>query len=537
MAYREVTMWEVLEVLHRFGRGEGVRRVALATGHEKKTVRRYRDLAAELGWVAGLHEPSEGLALEVFKQLRTGPKEEASGETEQLLLGRKEWIAEKLRPCRDHEERRERERGLKLTKVHALLERSGVFVPYSSLHRFAVKHCGFGAKNVTVRVADGAPGEQAEVDFGAFGLVPDPVTGKRRTAHALLVTLGYSRHQYVHVTFSQKIPDLIAGLEDAFEFFGGVSSRVVIDNLKAAVTKADKYDPFFARSFEEYARYRGFVIDAADVESPTHKPRVERSVQYVRENFFRGEDWRDLEHVQRDARRWCLSVAGLRVHGTTRKRPLEVFEAEEKAALAPLEKERFDPPKWAECKVHPDHMICFGQALYSVPTRHIGKTATVSGDTKLVRIYVNGELIKTRPRLPPGGKDIDYNDYPKEKAAYAMRDPDRAIGEAKAHGADLGRFMERLLGGDFPWAKLRQAQALLALGRKFGWTRVDLACRRALVFDLVNVRRVRAIIDGALTEEETKPKAERDDNVVQLPLRFQRPVGSFTEKREKGDKK
>jgi len=528
MAYREVAMWEVLEVLRRLGRGEGVQKVGLATGHARKTVRRYRDLAAELGWVAGLHEPDEGLALEVFRQLRPRPKDEAPGETELLLLGHRERIAGLLRP------EDPRERGLKLTKVHALLGRSGVVVPYSSLHRFAVKHCGFGAGRTTVRVADCAPGELAEVDFGKLGLVPDPATGRQRTAYALIVTLGYSRHQYVHVTFSQKISDLISGLEDAFAFFGGVTARVVIDNLKAAVTKADKYDPIFSRSFEGYARHRGFVIDAADSESPTHKPRVERAVPYVRESFFRGEKWIDIEHIRREARRWCLSVAGLRVHGTTRSRPLEVFEAEERPALAPLEKARFDPPEWKRCKVHPDHAICFGKALYTVPTRHIGKTAEVCADSRLVRIYVNGELVKTRPRLAPGKKDIDYSDYPQEKAAYAMRDPERVIAEAKSHGADLGRFMELLLAGDFPWARLRQAQALLRLGRRYGWTRADLACRRALAFGVLNVRRVQTILEGAITAEETKPNSD-GDNVIQLPLRFLRPAGSFTPKPEKGE--
>lgn len=528
MAYREVEMWEVLEVLSRLGRGESLVEVARATGHERKTVRRYKRLAEQLGWVAGVHEPDEALALAVFTGLRPGARADEPGETERTLLPHREKIEALLRPGTAGK------RGLRLSKVHALLVRSGVVVPYSSLHRFAVERCGFGAGRVTVRVADCAPGEQAEVDFGVLGLVADPTTGGRRKAHALIVTLGYSRHQYVHVTFSQKLPDLIAGLEEAFAFFGGVPARVVVDNLKAAVTKADRYEPIFSRSFGEYARYRGFVCDAADSRSPTHKPHVERAVPYVRENFFRGETWRDLEHVQRAAQHWCLLVAGTRVHGTTRRRPFEVFEAEEKPRLKPLLGQRFDPPVWAECKVHPDHAISFGKALYTVPTRYVGQTLTVRGDSRLVRFYRKGELLKTRPRLPPGGKDIDYDDYPKEKAAYAMRDPARAIAEAQGHGADLGRFMQRLLAGDFPWAKLRQAQALLALGRKYGWPRVDQACRRALSFDLINVRRVRAIVEGALADAHSAPPR---DNVVQLPLRFLRPAGSFTPKADKGDSK
>lgn len=190
---------------------------------------------------------------------------------------------------------------MQLTKVHRLLERRGVRVPYSSLHRFVVKHCALATGRVTVRMSESAPGEVAEADFGRLGRVWDPVAGRLRVLWALVVTLVYSRHQYVHTTFSQKREDVIAGLEDAWLFFGGVAHRLVIDNLTPAVRKADRYDPIFQRVFEEYAHHRGFTIDAAVVAHPTGKPRVERSVPYVRENFFRGEEWRDRDHVQRHA--------------------------------------------------------------------------------------------------------------------------------------------------------------------------------------------------------------------------------------------
>jgi hypothetical protein len=103
-----------------------------------------------------------------------------------------------------------------------LLTRTGVTVPYSSLHRFVVKHCGFGVRGrITVRMADVAPGDLAEIDFGRLGLVHDPATNRRRLAWALLVVLPASRHQYVHVTCSQTVAAVIHGLEDAWMFFGG----------------------------------------------------------------------------------------------------------------------------------------------------------------------------------------------------------------------------------------------------------------------------------------------------------------------------
>jgi hypothetical protein len=420
-------------------------------------------------------------------------------------------------------------RGLRLTKVHDLLGRHGVDVPYSSLHRYVVQHCGFqDARRLTVRVADVAPGELAEVDFGRLGLVPDPATGRRRLVYALIVTLVHSRHQYVHVTPSQKLADLIAGLEDAWEFFGGVVRRVVLDNLKAAVTKPDRYDPIFQRTFAEYARHRGFVIDAALPCHATGKPHVERNVPYVRENFFRGETWLDLAHVQRDVLRWCREVAGRRLHGTTRQRPLLVFEAVEQAALQPLVAARFDPPHWAECNVHPDHHIQFGKALYSVPTRYVGKTVWVRGDRALVRIYLHGELLKSHPRQPPGGRHTDYADYPPELAPYAMRDPERLIREAGRLGEAVGGFMAQLLAPPFPWARLRQGQRLLRLANKYGRARVDAACRRALAFDLIHVGRVERIVKGGVATAPPSGSSRPPGQLALLPPpRFLRPAGSF----------
>jgi len=526
MAYREVAMWEILSVLRRVGRGENKASVARATGHSRSTIRRYARVAKELGWKPGT-EPSEELAAAVARQLKPAGDREA-GEAEALLLPHREQIRAWLKPGA-HEKR-----GLRLTKVHQLLARQGVHVTYSSLHRFAIKHCGFSdRRRVTERVADCEPGEEAEVDFGRLGLVWDAESGRRRTAWALVVVLCFSRHQYVHTTFSQALADVIAGLEDAWVFFGGVPRRLVIDNLAAAVTKADRYDPIFQRVFDEYSTYRGFTIDAAPVRQPTGKPHVERGVPYVRESFFRGEDWRDLPHVQTSVLTWCLQTAGIRIHGTTRQRPLAVFENEERAALLPLVKERFDPPHWAHCMVHPDHHISFGKALYSAPTRFIGKKVWVRADTKLVRVYFEGELVKTHPRQVPGGRSTDHNDYPQELTPYTLRDPKRIIRQAQQHGPNLGRFAEQLLSGTLPWAKLRQAQKLLRLGEKYGWHRLDSACQRALAYELIKVRGVESILRQDLEQLDLLSPTQRDGRVTPPQSRFQRPAGSFSHHTQK----
>jgi hypothetical protein len=301
----------------------------------------------------------------------------------------------------------------------------------------------------------------------------------------------------------------------------------VVDNLRAAICKPDRYDPIFNRTFEEYGRHRGFVIDPAPPAMATGKPHVERQVPYVRESFFRGETFLGRDHAQREVIRWCLGKAGQRIHGTIRKRPLEVFEAVERPALNPLAGERFDPPRWHDVKVHPDHHIRYGCALYSVPTRYIGKQVTVRGDSRLVRIYLAGQLIKTHPTQPRGGRNTDYSDYPKEKTPYAMRNANYMIHLARRRGKSIGVFMTRLLDGDFPWAKLRQAQKLVRLTDKYGARALDSACRRALGFELINVHRVEQIVLRGLDRDDDEAAALRG-KLVQGSLRFLRQPDSFT---------
>jgi transposase len=108
--------------------------------------------------------------------------------------------------------------------------------------------------------------------------------------------------------------------------------------------KAAPCTPRFNRTFLEYASDRGFLPDPARPVHAKDKPVVENHLRYVRERFFKGETFIDLNDVARRALLWCREVAGRRIHGTTRRVPWEVFEAEEKPLLIPLRSEPFDPP-------------------------------------------------------------------------------------------------------------------------------------------------------------------------------------------------
>ena len=506
---------DIDQVIRRWFAGEKIRAVARSTGLDRNTVRRIIRFAQEAGLQQGDACPDEAKLRQVQQHLGRPGAAPEQGPIEQALAGRQEQIQKWLKQDR-----------LILTKVHELLGREGLVVPYPTLHRFVRKHCAFGKPVGTVRRLEGNPGEFAEVDFGQLGLLQDRASRGRRVVHGFMMVMGYSRLSCVVPVFRQDLVSVIDCFEQAFEFFGGCPRRVVIDGMKTCLDKADPCSPKFNRTFLEYANYRGFLPDAARPRHPKDKPIVENTVRFVRERFFKGETFMDLQDVARRALVWCRDTAGRRIHGTTRRVPFEVFESEEKPVLIPLQVGRFDPPLWVDCKIHPDRHVRVDGALYSVPSRwDVGMKVQVRADRSLVRIYIHGEVIKTHDRKARGGRSTDYNDYPDGKAPYAMRWPDHYCRQARQLGPSLGDFTDQLLSGDFPWNRLRSAQKLLGLADRYGVDRADAACRRALRFELIDVYAVERILKQGLENDSTTEPVTGQQ--AALDLKFLRPADHF----------
>ena len=336
--------------------------------------------------------------------------------------------------------------------------------------------------------------------------------------------LAHSRHSFVWPSYSQKLEEVIAGLEAAWAFFGGIPKYRVIDNFPAAVAGADSLHPRLTRGFLEYSQHRGFITDPARVRHPRDKPKVERGIQYVRERFFKGGEFRDLTHLRSEAARWCRGVAGLRIHGTIRRQPRQVFLDEERPALNPWDGEPYEVTHWRSARMHPDHHVAGQYALYSAPSTLCppGQQVEIGLGLKLVRIYHRGRLVKVQPRQPRGGRATDAPDYPAELSAYTLRAPDGIKRSAAEQGPAVAEFAERLFDGPLPWAKVRQGHKLIRLGQRYTPERLDSACRRTLEVDLIDVRRVERILLQALEQ------AEPPEHPAPLPAgRFARPGSVF----------
>ena len=512
MGYKEVSRVDIAEVIRRWQRGSSQRHIASGTGLSRDTVRKYLAAAEEAGVYREGPVPTEEQLSLLASVGHPGPRK-VSAPADDLLAPWGDQVYRWLTV--DH---------LQVTRIRELLAQRGCQASYTSLRRFIQRRNWRGRSRRTVRMGESVPGEVAELDFGRLGFIDDPETDRRRTVWALLLVLSHSRHCFVWPTYSQKLEEVIAGLEAAWAFFGGIPKYLVIDNFPAAVAGADALHPRLTRGFLEYSQHRGFITGPARVRHPKDKPHVERGVQYVRERFFKGGDFRDLAHLRDEAVRWCRDVAGERIHGTTRRRPLQVFQDEELQALSPWDGEPYEVTDWRTAKVHPDHHVACQYALYSAPSYLCppGQQVEIGLGRKLVRIYHRGKLVKIHPRQPRGGRSTDAADYPTELTDYTLRAPDGIKRSAAEQGPAVAEFADRLFDGPLPWSRIRQGHKLLRLGQRYTPERLDDACRRALDVDLIDVRRVERILVQALERRETP------EHPPPLPAgRFARPGSVF----------
>ena len=292
MSYRELTMIDIREMLRRRAAGQSVREVARATGFDRKTVSRYFAAATSVA-VPIDRDPTDDEVHAVATLVQARPTADATAEWREVAAHRariEAWLAQK--------------RPLKLRKIHTLLHRDhGLAASYDTLRRFAIEELGWRKKITTVRLAETAPGQVAQVDFGLMGLVVDTITGRTRRIWVLVVTLAFSRFQFVWPSFEQTTEAVCDGLDAAWRFFGAMPEVIVPDNMSARIARADELGPTFVPAFLDYIQARGLFVDAARVRAPKDKARVENQVAYVRESWFDGESFVGLD----DARGWVNS--------------------------------------------------------------------------------------------------------------------------------------------------------------------------------------------------------------------------------------
>jgi transposase len=342
------------------------------------------------------------------------------------------------------------------------------------------------------------PGEEAQVDFGAGAWVIGD-DRRRRRPHVFRITLSFSRKGYSEVVWRQNTESFIRALENAFRAFGGVPQTLCIDNLKAAVTRADWYDPELHPKITSFCEHYGTVILPTRPYTPRHKGKIESGIKYVKNNALKGRVFRSLAEQNEFLRHWEASVADGRIHGTTRQQVRKLFEEREKEALKPLPGGLFPLYQEAPRSVHRDGYVEVAKAYYKVPPEHIGHKVWVRWDDRLVRIYDrNFEPIRTLARKPPG----TFSDAlgPRGRSICMERELAFWIRRAMKMGDHCGQWAVDLIGQRGEQG-IRVIQGLRDLGRKHSWSRIDEVCRLAVDQSAYRLRDLRRLLDEPTTQE------------------------------------
>jgi transposase len=398
-----------------------------------------------------------------------------------------------------------RAQGLELAAIRARLEEThGHPVSYHALWRL-VRHLEPRRVEAVVRV-EVKPGSEAQVDFGAAGLLLDPRSGAPRKAWVFVLVLSWSRHMYAELVFDQRVETWLRCHQHAFESWGGVPARIVPDNLKAAVVRASFTEPLAQRAYRECAEHYDFLIDPNPPRSPHLKGKVEQGgVHYVKRNFLAGRTPQPLDRMNAALWRWLEQAAGRRVHGTTKQVPLERFAAVERAALRPLPATPYDPAAWKQVRVYRDCHLTFEGAYYSVPYRLVGAEVWVRGGTRTVEVYTaDHHLVATHDRATEAGqRQTILAHLPPQKIPNLVLTRELCLRQAQAIGPATTRVVQALL-DHRPEDRLRSAGRLVRLAQQTSPERLERACQRAQACDAGDYATIKRIVQGHL---ETTPLA------------------------------
>lgn len=523
MANRRIEMHEYQEALYRMRLGQTDRAISRDRILGRRKVGELRALAAQQGWLA--EESQLPSAAQIVAALACS---EGSGAASEGLVRRSsvEPFAERIRQWFDG--------GSQGTTIYAALVREYGFTGhYSSVRRFLDKLKGLRVE--PTMILDFAPGEAAQVDFGAGPMLVDSDSGTETRTWFFVMTLCFSRHQYVEFVFDQSAETWQRCHHRALRHFGGVPSKIIIDNPKCAITRAVIDDPEVHRAYAECAQGYGFIVSPCPPADAAKKGIVESGVKYIKRNFLPLRTFRNLEDLNRQALDWVMTVAGRRTHGTTRQQPLVLFELE-RASLKALPPRTPEVCSWARLKVHRDTHVQFDYCLYSVPYRLIGTVTTLRATSQQVMIFNDvHETVAVHPRGQRRGQRFTIDDHlPPPALAWKMHHPQYCLERAQAIGPACAALVNRMF-GDRVLDRLRGVQSLLRLAERFGKERLEAACARMGDVDTVSSRTVRVMLEKGL-DQVPPPPPPTTSPVYQGKARYYRgkqPLSGrpFTEER------
>ncbi|UCE54085.1 MAG: IS21 family transposase [Desulfobacterales bacterium] len=366
------------------------------------------------------------------------------------------------------------------------------------------------------------PGEQAQVDFGDGA--PTLKNGRYCKPNLFVMTLSNSRKSYQEVVWPQDVETFLTCHEHAFQFFGGVTKTVIMDNLKSAVLKAHLYEPEMNPNYLAFAQHYNFVPLPCKVQTPQHKGKVENNIGYVQDNGLTGKKFNSLEEQNQYLRNWDKTWASTRIHGTT-KRQVNIMFEEEKPYLSALPQEPFVFFKFGPRKVSAvDSHIEVAGAYYPIPPKYMGQYVMVHYNSKWVKVFSQNsrELIQFLTTVPKGRFHPDRSCLPPHK--YWSQD--KLVQHLFQRCTEIGPSVVK-------WAELaeqqrqqrayRSIQGVIALTKKYPAHTINRACLRSIESRALSYHVVSRFAEEIRIQQEIQHEIQftQASDVIRSPLDYQ----------------
>ena len=475
--------------------GESVRGVARSLHVAKRRIRVVRERAQEQGYLEADGGPG-ATALPpypeaIFPDTADGRSARRS-EAEELLEPHQAWIRERL------------EAGWHAVTVWEELPVAGI--RRSSFYRFLERHqlSRLGENYRVIPEIRHQPGEALILDWGKLRTVSDAETGRKRLLWMFVGVMGYSRFMMVRLVWTMDTVTTLKAIESMFRQIEGVPRKVTIDNPKCIALEASDYEPLLSPAVERFGSHYGVLIECLPPADPEKKGKVERQMPYGRRLYeAHGEGWLGLEESQAYLDRKVV-LANERRHGTTLRRPKEVFEKEEASTLRPLPALSYEVEQFSEGIVRQDGHVRFSNKYYSVGGLYRGKSVTILGSAQQVWIYYRGKLLEVHARITDPQQTKSTKPEHLRPWERAMEDHSSYRRRAAALGPHVDEMILRMLSQGQGFIDTRKVWGILSLDKRYAAERIDAACERALELDLLSYRVVKEFLEREEKARETR---------------------------------
>lgn len=349
-------------------------------------------------------------------------------------------------------------------------------------------------------------GEKGFVDFGDGIDIINPETGEFVPTEIFVHVLGASKKTYAEAVLSENMESWIKCNVSAIEYFGCCPRAIVPDNLKSAVTKANKYEPKINDTTIEFAKHYGTTILPARVKEPRDKPLAENGVGLgkrfilarLRHRIFHslGELNTAIRPIVDD-----LNSRVMRKYGKSRN---ELFETTDKLHCLSLPEKPYEYAEWSKARVNIDSHIAFKKHFYSVPHVHVHALMDIRATAQIIEVYLKGERVCSHRRgFKQGGYTTITAHMPRAHREYAEWTPERMLSWIETIGPDAKKFAEMLFQiKNHPEQAYKSCMGVINLKKHFPPDRINSACKRAIEYKIFSYSGVKEILSNNLDKKQ-----------------------------------